>query len=435
MVKIVGVEPRSRAARAGILSGDRLLTVNGNEIEDVLDYRFYLADTCVSLLCERGGERFAVNIRKGEYDDIGLEFETPLMDSKHSCKNKCIFCFIDQLPSGMRESLYFKDDDSRLSFLHGNYITLTNLYDKDIERIIRMHISPVNVSVHTMNPALRVEMMKNKRAGQVLSYLDRFRDAGIRIAAQIVLCKGINDGAELDFSMRELCKYLPALGSVSIVPAGLTRYRQGLYPLEEFTKEDCVAVTKQVDAFGDMCLEKYGTRLVYCADEWYVKGELALPEDAYYEEYAQIENGVGMLRALSEEFSAELSMIEAADAPKVPRTVSIATGVAAYERLLALARLIEQKIPTVKVNVYKIINKFFGETVTVTGLLTGTDIGDALAGEDLGDELLLSSSTLRAGGDLFLDDMTPNELSERLRVPIRFVESDGAALVDAILGK
>ena len=435
MVKIVGVEPRSRAARAGILAGDRLLTVNGNEIEDVLDYRFYLADTCVSLVCERDGERFAVNIRKGEYDDIGLEFETPLMDSKHSCKNKCIFCFIDQLPKGMRESLYFKDDDSRLSFLHGNYITLTNLYDKDIERIIRMHISPVNVSVHTMNPTLRVKMMKNKRAGEVLSYLDRFRDAGIRIAAQIVLCKGINDGSELDYSMRELCKYLPSLSSVSIVPAGLTRYRQGLYPLEEFTKEDCVAVTKQVDAFGDTCLEKYGTRLFYCADEWYVKGELPLPEDAYYEEYAQIENGVGMLRALSEEFTAELSMLEAEDVPTKPRTVSIATGVAAYGRMAALAGLIEQKIPTARVNVYKVINKFFGETVTVTGLLTGTDIGDVLLGKDLGDELLLSSSTLRAGGDLFLDDMTPKELSERLNVPIRFVESDGAALVDAILGK
>ena len=434
MVEITYVEPRSRAQKAGILEGDKLLSIGGNAIEDVLDYRFYLADTLVTLECEREGKRFSVSIRKGEYDDIGLGFKTPLMDEKHTCRNKCIFCFIDQLPKGLRETLYFKDDDSRLSFLHGNYITLTNLYDKDIERILRMHISPVNVSVHTTNPTLRVEMMKNKRAGEVLSYLERFKEAGIRICAQIVLCKGVNDGAELDRSMRDLVAYLPALSSVSIVPAGLTRYRDGLYPLENYTPEDCRAIVAQVDKFGAECLEGYGTRLFFCADELYVKGGLPIPPDEYYEEYAQIENGVGMLRALSVEFEAELSFLEKTDAPTSPRAVSIATGVAAYDRLAALGKLLEEKIPNLTVRVYKIVNRFFGETVTVTGLLTGKDLAEQLQNEDLGDELLLSSCTLRAEGDLFLCGMTPAELEGKLNLPIRFVDSDGAALVQAVLG-
>ncbi|MBE6662853.1 MAG: DUF512 domain-containing protein [Ruminococcaceae bacterium] len=435
MVRITCVEPHSRAARAGIAEGDLLLTIGGREIEDVLDYRFYLADTLVTLECEREGKRFAVSIKKGEYDDIGLGFETPLMDEKHSCRNKCIFCFIDQLPQGLRETLYFKDDDARLSFLHGNYITLTNLKDKDVERITRMHISPVNVSVHTTNPDLRVFMMKNKRAGEVLSYLERFRDAGIRICAQIVLCRGVNDGAELDRSMRDLCTYLPALSSVSVVPAGLTRFREGLHPLTAYTPEECRAIVAQVDAFGEECLKKYGTRLFFCADELYVKGGLALPPDEYYEEYAQIENGVGMLRALSEEFAIELSFLAESDLPKTARTVSIATGVAAYERIAALAKVIEERVPALTVKVYKIVNHFFGESVTVTGLLTGKDLAEQLADKALGDQLLLSSTTLRAEGDLFLCGMTPKELSEKLAVPVRFVDSDGAALVEAILGK
>ena len=435
MVRITCVEPHSRAARAGIAEGDLLLTIGGREIEDVLDYRFYLADTLVTLECERDGKRFSVSIKKGEYDDIGLGFETPLMDEKHSCRNKCIFCFIDQLPRGLRETLYFKDDDARLSFLHGNYITLTNLTDKDVERITRMHISPVNVSVHTTNPSLRVFMMKNKRAGEVLGYLARFRDAGIRICAQIVLCRGVNDGEELDRSMRDLCTYLPALSSVSVVPAGLTRFREGLHPLTAYSPEEGRAVVAQVAAFGEECLKKYGTRLFFCADELYVKGGLPLPPDEYYEEYAQIENGVGMLRALTEEFAAELSFLAESDLPKTPRTVSIATGVAAYERIVALAKLVEERVPALTVKVHKICNHFFGESVTVTGLLTGKDLAEQLSDKALGDQLLLSSSTLRAEGDLFLCGMTPAELAEHLGTPIRFVESDGAALVEAILGK
>lgn len=270
MVTITGVEERSRAARAGIVPGDVLLEINGREITDVLDYRFRLTARVVTLSLSRNGEEFAVTIHKGEYDDIGLDFETPLMDKKHSCENRCIFCFIDQLPPGMRKTLYFKDDDSRLSFLHGNYITLTNLSDHDIDRIIEMHISPVNVSVHTTNPELRVSMMHNRHAGEVLRYLDRLAAAGIALCGQIVLCRGINDGAELDRSMHDLVKYVPSLRSVSIVPAGLTRYREKLYPLTLFSREESAAVIRQVEAFAEECLGKYGSRLFFCSDEFYL---------------------------------------------------------------------------------------------------------------------------------------------------------------------
>lgn len=437
MVVIQSVAEGSRAARAGILAGDVLIAINGNEIRDVLDYRFYLADSLISLEFSRDGERRAVTIRKQEYDDIGLDFETPLMDKKHSCRNKCIFCFIDQLPKGLRESLYFKDDDSRLSFLHGNYITLTNLSDADIDRIIKMHISPVNVSVHTTNPDLRVEMMKNKRAGEVLRYLDRFAEAGIRICAQIVLCRGVNDGAELDRSMRDLCRLYPALSSISVVPAGLTKFREGLYELTAYSPEECREVIAQVEAFGNECLQKYGTRLIFPADELYIKGGLPLPADEFYEDYAQIENGVGMIRSLATEFDFELEYLEdrlEECTNNLPRTVSIATGAAAFEHISKLATLIEQRVPGLRIHVHKIINRFFGESITVAGLLTGKDIAEQLADVELFDELLLPAATLRAEGDLFLCGMTPDELSAKLGVKLTFVGNEGSALLDAILG-
>ena len=437
MVTIQSVAPHSRAEKAGLLPGDALLTINGNEINDVLDYRFYLADTLVSLVFFRNGEKHAVTIKKQEYDDIGLDFETPLMDKKQSCRNKCIFCFIDQLPKGLRESLYFKDDDARLSFLHGNYITLTNLSEHDVGRIIKMHISPVNVSVHTTNPDLRVSMMKNKRAGEVLSYLDRFAEAGIRICAQIVLCRGINDGEELDRTMRDLRRLAPALSSVSVVPAGLTKFREGLAELTPYSPEECRAVIEQVTAFGDECLRTLGTRLIFPADELYIKGGLPIPPDEFYEEYAQIENGVGMIRSLAAEFAFELDYVEdriTECAPSLPRRVAIATGAAAYDQLAALATLIEARIPTLKVSVHKIINHFFGESITVAGLLTGKDIAEQLGGTLSCDALLLPATTLRAEGDLFLCGMTPAELSQKLGVPITFVPNEGAALMDAILG-
>ena len=435
MVKIVSVTPRSRAHKAGIREGDILLSINGKEINDVLDYRFYLAECKISVLVSREGEKLEFKIKKKEYDDIGLDFETPLMDKKHSCENKCVFCFIDQLPKGLRSSLYFKDDDSRLSFLHGNYITMTNLRDKDIDRIIEMHISPVNVSVHTTNPELRVRMMHNKRAGEVLSYLDRLAEAGIKLCCQIVLCKGLNDGEELERTMRDLERLYPAVQSTSVVPAGLTRFRDGLYPLQSFSGEECASIIKQVTEYGDRCLEKYGTRLFYPADELYIKSGTPLPSDSFYEEYSQIENGVGMLTELGTQVRSELEFLdEYLDSFVAPREVSIATGYAAYDHISALCRLIEQRVQGIKINVYRIKNNFFGDEITVSGLLTGSDMEDQLSGRALGDCLLIPSVTLRAEGDLFLDGKTPEELSEKLGVPIRAVDSTADALICAILG-
>ncbi len=435
MVTIESVVSGGIAECAGILAKDKLVSINGHAIRDVLDYRFYLTDTSVRLELERDGNRYTLSLNKGEYDDIGLEFETPLMDKKHTCRNGCVFCFIDQMPKGMRETLYFKDDDDRLSFLHGNYVTLTNLSDEDIDRLITMHISPVNVSVHTTNPELRVKMMKNKRAGEVLSYLGRLADAGIALCTQIVLCKGLNDGEELERSMRDLAKYFPALRSCAIVPVGLTRHRDGLYPLELFTPEQCRAVIEQVTRFGDECLEKHGSRLFYCSDEFYVRAGLPLPDEDYYEDYSQIENGVGMLTSMRSEFEFEIQYLEDYLPDfRPPRTVSVITGDAAFSHISSLAKELEERVDGLTVRVHRIVNRFFGESVTVAGLLTGGDICDQLSGAPLGDELIFPSVMLRADGDVFLDDMTPDELSRRLGVPVRSCTSDGAEFIRALLG-
>lgn len=435
MVEITDVLPRSRAAKAGLLAGDLLISINGKEINDVLDYRFYLADTHLTIAVVREGKALQFELRKQEYDDIGLDFETPLMDKKRSCENKCVFCFIDQLPKGMRSSLYFKDDDSRLSFLHGNYVTLTNLRERDIQRIIDMRISPVNVSVHTTNPSLRVKMMKNKRAGEVLSYLRMLADAGITICAQIVLCKGLNDGAELDRSMRELAELYPALESVSVVPAGLTRFRDGLYPLEAFSPEECAAVIRQVESFGEECLDKYGSRLFFPADELYIEAGLPLPEDEFYEGYAQIQNGVGMLTDMRTGFEYEMEHAEDYEADfRAPRTVSIATGFAAYGHIQKLCEQLTARFEGLTVHVYPIKNDFFGHSITVAGLLTGKDISEQLTGKTLGEELLFPSVCLRAEGDVFLDDMTPEELSERIGTPAHPCGSDPAEFICKVLG-
>ena len=435
MVRIVHVDRGSRADRAGLLEGDMLISINDREINDVLDYRFFLAEKSIVLKYSRDGIEHSATIKKQQYDDIGLDFETPLMDKKHSCENKCIFCFIDQLPKGMRKTLYFKDDDSRLSFLHGNYITLTNLHDKDIDRIIEMHISPVNVSVHTTNPELRVKMMHNKRAGEVLSYLRRLADAGISLCGQIVLCKGINDGEELDRSMRELSELFPAMQSVSIVPAGLTRYREKLYPLEGFTKEESAAVIDQVDGFAKAFEEKNQSRMFFCSDEFYLKAERDLPDESYYEGYPQIENGVGMITSLVTEFRNELDYLdEYLSDYKAPRHVSIATGVAAYDTIRTMAAELEARIDGLQVDVYKILNNFFGETITVSGLLTGKDISEQLAGKELGELLLFPCNALRADGDLFLDDTSPEWLSEKLGVATAPSKDSGEGFICDVLG-
>ena len=435
MVKITDVLAASYAEKCGIKKNDILVSINSNAINDVLDYRFYLTESKVQLVCLRNGDEISFTIKKDEYDDIGLDFETPLMDKKHTCKNKCIFCFIDQNPEGLRESLYFKDDDSRLSFLHGNYITLTNMTDTDVERIIKMKFSPINISVHTTNPELRVKMMKNKRSGEVLRYLDDFYNAGLEMCAQIVLCKGVNDGEELVRSINDLAKYSPRITSVAVVPAGLTKFRDKLYPLTDFAKEEAAEVINVINSFGEKHKKEHGTRLVYAADEFYLKAGIEIPDADYYEEYAQIENGVGMLRSFADEFNIAVEDVsDLKESLDSDRTVSIATGVASYPMILGVANRIEALCDKISVKTHKIINHFFGESITVSGLLTGKDMYEQLRGQELGDELLIPRNCLRHGEDVFLCGMTLFELSELLNIPIRVVENDGFDIVDAVFG-
>ena len=435
MVTICAVEKKSVADKKKIRAGDILLSVNGAPVNDVLDYRFYLTEERVVLTLSRDGKEYTVKIKKGEYDDIGLGFETPLMDKKHTCRNKCMFCFIDQMPKGYRETLYFKDDDSRLSFLHGNYVTLTNMSDEDIDRIIKMRLSPVNISVHTTNPELRVKMMHNKRAGLVLDYLPRLAEAGITLCGQLVLCRGINDGEELDRSMRDLYALGDAMESVSVVPAGLTRHRDKLFPLTTYTPEEAAAIIRQVETFAEKCLSECGSRKFFCADELYLKAGLPLPAEEYYEGYAQIENGVGMITSILTEFEEEMNFLdEYLPDYKAPRTVSVCTGVAAYPTVKAMAARLEAQVKGLTIHVYKIINHFFGESVTVAGLLTGQDMLSQLTGKELGDQLIIPENTLRADESMFLDDMTPDELSEKLGVSIRTGKNNGAEFIREMLG-
>ncbi len=436
MVKITSVERGSRAERSGIEAGDILVSINGNEIKDVLDYRFYLTEKSVVLTVKRGDGEYEVKIDKGEYDDIGLEFETPLMDEKHSCKNKCIFCFIDQNPEGLRESLYFKDDDSRLSFIHGNYVTLTNMSQADVDRIIKMRMSPINISVHTTNPELRVRMMKNKHSGEVLKYLNDFAEAGLSMCGQIVLCRGVNDGEELMRSMRDLAALYPAMSSVAIVPAGLTKFREKLYPLTDFTPEEASEIIDMIDSFGDEHKAKYGTRLFYAADEFYLKSGREIPDANYYEDYPQLENGVGMLRSCSDEFGMALEDVrDFAVSLNGGRTVSLITGVASYPMIKERVGRLCTLCPNLNVNIYEIINNFFGTSITVSGLLTGKDILEQLKDKPLGEELLIPQNCLRHGEDVFLCGMTVPELSDKLGVPVRTTGSDGYELCEAILGR
>ena len=436
MVKICGVEKNSYADKAGIKVGDQLISVNGNGIVDVLDYRFYIMDKKITVEVDREGEKLSFPIKKkDEYDDIGLEFETYLMDKKHSCKNKCIFCFIDQNPHGMRESIYFKDDDSRLSFFFGNYVTLTNLSDEEVDRIIKMRISPVNISVHTTNPELRCKMMKNPNSGTSLKYLQRFRDGEIMMNCQIVLCKGVNDGDELKKTLSDLCALYPYVESIAVVPAGLTGHRDGLYPLEPFTKEDSEKVLEIINAQGDFNLGHIGQRLVYASDEWYLKAERDIPDFEYYEEYPQLENGVGMLRSMGDEVEDELEwLVEDGFELQCERRVSVVTGEAAYGFIKECTEKIMSKHPKLKCNVFCAKNEFFGGSVTVAGLLTGSDMLKALCGKDLGEELFIPCNTLRHEKDLFLDNMSVTEFSEKLGVKVTPNENNGSDFVRKILG-
>lgn len=413
-----------------------MLAVNGNEIVDVLDYRYYTTEKKLTLSFLRDGEKKEAKITKRDmYDEVGLGFETYLMDKQHCCKNKCIFCFIDQNPKGMRESIYFKDDDDRMSFFYGNYVTMTNLSQKEVDRLIKMRISPVNISVHTTNPELRVKMMKNKHAGECLKYLDDFYNGGLAMNCQIVLCKGYNDGAELERTLRDLSAYAPQVQSIAVVPTGLTAHRDGLCPLEPFDADDSRKVIALIDRIGNENFEKLGTRLCYASDEWYITAGLPLPNEDYYEEYPQLENGVGMIRSMDNEVDDEIAFLrDDGFTLDMPRRVSVVTGEAAYDFIKNAVEKITKTWYNLTCPVYVAKNRFFGGGVTVAGLLTGSDLLTALSDKDLGDTLYIPSVMVRHEGNVFLDDMTVEELSEKLGVEIVAVDSDGVQFVDTLLG-
>ncbi|MGN1171925.1 MAG: DUF512 domain-containing protein [Lachnospiraceae bacterium] len=420
----------------GMEPGDILLSINGEEITDIFDYQYYIQDEYIEVLVRKSsGEEWLLEIDKEYEEDLGVEFENGLMDDYRSCHNKCIFCFIDQMPKGMRDTLYFKDDDSRLSFLQGNYVTLTNMSEHDIERIIRYHLSPINISFQTTNPELRCRMLNNRFAGEALKKVDILYQGGITMNGQIVLCKGVNDGMELERSIRDLTRYIPQLESVSVVPVGLSRYREGLYPLEPFTREDALEVLSIIHEWQDRLYRKHGIHFIHASDEWYALAELPMPEEERYDGYLQLENGVGMLRLLQEEVREAMEKLkERQYRLKRERTVSIATGVLPYPYIRDIAQQLMDLQPGLTVRVYAIRNDFFGERITVSGLLTGQDIKAQLYGKELGEALLLPQNVLRSGEEVFLDDMTVTELSDALQVPVNIVKSSGYDLIEHLMG-
>lgn len=431
-VIIKNIQKYSPAYKYNILPGETLISINSNDIADVLDYRFYQLDSCLKLdLIGVDGTPRTLTVNKPEYTELGLEFETYLMDKQHHCKNKCIFCFIDQLPPNMRDTLYFKDDDSRLSFLFGNYITLTNLTDHEINRIIKMHISPINVSVHTTNPELRCKMMGNRFAGDKLKILNKFANAGIKINCQLVLCPGINDGKELERTLCDLSKLYPALSCIAAVPVGLTKFRDGLYPLESYNKQTARQVINIIENFGNDFKQKHGTRLAFPADEFYLCADLPIPDQSFYEDFDQLENGVGLIALLKSEFE---DALEFTDVDISPRRVTIATGKAAFPLINTLLNSAIKKYNGLSGNVIPIKNNYFGEKITVCGLITGSDLISQLENLDLGDELLIPKSMLKSDQDIFLDEVSLDDVKNQLNINVKPVPNDGQILLDSILG-
>lgn len=428
--KITAVAPGSIGEELELEPGDILLTIDGEEIEDIFDYDYMTdSESFVMVVRKQNGEEWELEIESGG-EDLGLTFENGLMSEYRSCRNKCIFCFIDQMPPGMRDTLYFKDDDSRLSFLQGNYITLTNMSDRDIDRIIRFHLSPINISVQTMNPELRCTMLNNRFAGDALKKIDRLYEAGTEMNGQIVLCKGINDGKELEYSIEKLAAYAPHMQSVSVVPVGLSKFRDGLYPLEPFTKEDACQVIDLIESWQKKMYEQHRIHFIHASDEWYILAERELPEEERYDGYIQLENGVGMLRLLYEEVTDALEG-QTDDGEK--EELSIATGYLPYPYLKRLTEKISSVYPGRNIHLYPIRNDFFGEMITVAGLVTGQDLIAQLKGKNLGDRLLLPACMFKSGEEVFLDDVTKSGAEAALQIPINIVKSSGYDLVRAIL--
>lgn len=428
--------PGSIAEELEIEKGDILIAINGNKIEDIFDYQYYTQEEYIEVLVRKpSGEEWLLEIDKEYDEDLGITFENGLMDEYRSCCNKCIFCFIDQMPKGMRDTLYFKDDDSRLSFLQGNYVTLTNMSEEDIERIIRYNLSPINVSFQTTNPELRCKMLNNRFAGQALEKAWKLARAGITMNGQIVLCKGVNDGEELERSIRDLSQYLPNLESVSVVPVGLSKYRDGLFPLEPFMKEDAVEVLSVIHRWQEKLYSEYGMHFIHASDEWYILAGEELPEEERYDGYLQLENGVGMLRLLINEFNEALGGLNHAENIVIPaKTISIATGKLAYTFIHDMAEKLMARYPQLDIHVYGIRNDFFGEMITVSGLVTGQDLLEQLKDKELGDKLLLPQNMLRSGETIFLDDITVDEIEKALQVEIDIVKSSGQDFIEAVLG-
>lgn len=427
------VLPQSIGEEMELMPGDELISINGQVIEDVFDYHYLVDDDYLELLVRKeNGEEWELEIEKDYEEDLGIEFENSLMDEYRSCRNNCIFCFIDQMPEGMRETLYFKDDDSRLSFLQGNYVTLTNMSDHDIDRIIQYHLAPINISFQTTNPQLRCKMLNNRFAGDIFPKVQRLYEAGIEMNGQVVLCKGINDGEELERTIKDLTRYLPHLKSVSIVPVGLSKYRDGLYPLEPFNKEDAEKVLDTVHQWQEKLYPEYGLHFIHCSDEWYILAERELPREDQYDGYLQLENGVGMLRLLEEEVKEAL--IHSGE-ESVKRQVSIATGRLSAPFIRKNVELVANVYKDLEVEVFPIRNDFFGEMITVSGLITGQDLIAQLKNQKLGERLLIPCNMLRAGENVFLDDITVETVEKELGVPVVVVDEDGASFVRALTQK
>ena len=425
------VLPGSIGEELELEPGDVLVSINGQQVEDVFDYRYLMNDEVVELLIrKKNGEEWELEVEKDYEDDLGVEFENSLMDDYRSCSNHCIFCFIDQMPPNMRETLYFKDDDSRLSFLQGNYVTLTNMSEYDLDRIIKFHLSPINVSFQTMNPELRCKMLHNRFAGDALKKVDKLYQGGVTMNGQIVLCRGINDRDELEYSLEKLSEYAPVLQSVSVVPVGLSKYRDGLYPLEPFDREDAEYLIEQVERWQKIMMERHGIHFIHASDEWYILAGKKLPEETRYDGYLQLENGVGMMRLLETEVKERLAGLEGDNREF---TASVATGKLAAPFIQQYMKLIQEKFPNIKVNVYTIRNDFFGERITVSGLITGADLREQLKDRELGEKVLIPCNMLRSGEDVFLDDLTVDDIREALGTELVVVDEPGADLVDCVI--